>query len=224
MGERRRRLITVLAVVTIGGGAIGGCNSLSGIDDFAVESEAGEAPGDALPDQTVGEGSVAEAAFDGTSPVDGTSPTDGTAEANGADAGDARTDGHLDAGHASDARDASSTMDVTMTCGTSTCTTSMCCDGGCATTHFNGIGQFFYDCAPPNFFDLTQAYAACTAFTGNMSQCTANPVSCSSGNSICSTGASTCACWQYDGMNAGHVINFMSPSCNCVPKSSGTWN
>jgi hypothetical protein len=225
MRQRNRRFITVLAVVTIGGAAIGGCNSLSGIGDFSVESEAGQAPGDALPDQTASESSLPEAALDGTTPVDATAPQDVAAEATGAEAGDARPDSLIDdAGHKSDASDASSAPDVTATCGMSVCASPVCCDGGCATTHFNGLGQFFYDCAPAPTFNVTQAYAACTAFTGNMSQCTANTVGCSSGNSICSTGASTCACWVYDGSNAGHVVNFMSPSCNCVPKSSGTWN
>jgi hypothetical protein len=166
-----------------------------------------------------GEGSAAEAA------VDGTAPEDVRAEATGAEAGDARPDSHIDASQKSDASDASSPMDATTTntCGTSMCASPVCCDGGCATTHFNGLGQFFYDCAPPNTFNVMQAYEACAAFTGNISQCTP-PVglTCAAGSVICSSGTSTCACWQYDGTNAGHLDN--NPTCNCVPKTSGTWN
>jgi hypothetical protein len=210
MRARHRGHIVVMAIVALGGGAIGGCNWLSGIDDFSVELEGGS---DA--DQTATEGSVSEAAVDGTAPADVTA--DATTGA------DARPDSPspVDAGHGSDA---TSVPDVSTTCGTGTCPTPLCCDGGCATTHFNGLGQFFYDCEPPNTYNVTQAVAACAAFTGSASKCVGNPVSCKNGSVICSSGTSTCACWAYDNTLAGHFYNSINSTCYCPGMNSGTWN
>jgi hypothetical protein len=209
----RLHLFAVCASVTWSVVAVGGCNALSGIGDFTVQSEAGRngagdaaRPGDGAMDSTDGprEGPVETTRSEG-----GDAPLDGLREA-----GDAEVDG----GDAAD-----SAVDASTTCGTHMCSTPLCCDGGCANTHSDGLGHFFYDCVPPGTFNLTQAFAACAAFTGNMSQCNNDPIACSSGDQVCSSGAPMCACWRYNGNGSGHVLD-TGATCQCFGSNSPTWN
>jgi hypothetical protein len=199
-------------------GAIAGCNAISGIEDFTAQSEAGDTQADATADHALppghgrqddGRPDASATQGDSTpSEVGDDAPLDGLADASdatrGGDAADAPNDGMA-------------------TCGSRTCSTPFCCDGGCATAHANGLGQFFYDCMPPSTFDVTQAFGACVAFTGKMSECTNDPITCGGGDQVCSSGASMCACWRYNGTSPGHVLN-TGATCQCLGSNSPTWN
>jgi hypothetical protein len=189
---------------------VGACNSLSGIDGLVVQPESADthgqsdAGGDALP----GDGS------DDTGPR-----TEGTVDADH----DATTSGDADADTDAASQGGDGSADGPVDCGTLTCATPLCCDGGCASMHSNGLGQYFYDCAPLKTFNVMQAFAACTAFTGKMSLCTNDPITCGGGDQVCSSGASMCACWRYNGSNPGHVLN-SGATCQCLGSVSPTWN
>jgi hypothetical protein len=206
-----RQVALAAGVALAIGVAAGGCNSLSGIDDFAVESEAG--------------GTSFSEGGDGAYPGDEAGgSTDGTSEAARDGAGGGDEDATVDAPTESDDRTdrGDRAADGSVTCGTRSCATPFCCDGGCASAHSNGLGQFFYDCSPLGTFNLTQAFAACVAFTGKMSLCANDPINCGGGDQVCSSGASMCACWRYNGNNAGHVES--GATCNCLGQTSPTWN
>jgi hypothetical protein len=122
-------------------------------------------------------------------------------------------------------------------CNGKTCTYASCKTGfldcnsaapnadGCETPqseakHATGIpGISYYDCAPLKTYALTQALEACTAYTGDGSQCATFPcTNPSNGPIVCSTGATSknCECWSYGGNNAGYVDN-----SGGVPGASG---
>jgi hypothetical protein len=106
------------------------------------------------------------------------------------------------------------------------CATPGCCAAGCQTVHSNGEGQSFYDCAALDTYDQTQAMEACTAFTGNSTQCTLSSTFCSStSDSVCSAAALTCRCWQYSGPNPGTVQSpFLGCSAQCGASTDPKWN
>jgi hypothetical protein len=104
-----------------------------------------------------------------------------------------------------------------------------------ATLHSTGItGLSYNDCAPKGTDGLQQALEACTAYTGDGSQCAT--FSCSNaanGPIVCSTGALTknCYCWSYGGGNKGYVDNSGGPpgnsgnNCFCPSTTlDPTWN
>jgi hypothetical protein len=107
------------------------------------------------------------------------------------------------------------------------CKGNGCCSGSsgstCQTSHFNGIGQTFYDCAAQNTLDATQATEACVAYTGSASQC--GSVTCP-GVAICSEGSSMgCNCWMYTGTEAGRVRENLPGACNCSSHPNlPSWN
>jgi hypothetical protein len=77
--------------------------------------------------------------------------------------------------------------------------------------HATGIPNVsYYDCAPPKTYTIKQALEACTAYTGDGSQCASfacqNP---RTGPIVCSQGAlnKDCVCWSYGGTNVGYVDN-----------------
>jgi hypothetical protein len=108
------------------------------------------------------------------------------------------------------------------------CHSGGCCSGGtCQTAHSNGNGQTFYDCAAPATYNATQATEACTAFTGNASQCTIAPAgACGATQGVCSSGATKCLCWQYAGPAVGTMEQVTGPVCpDMCPSGQGTsWN
>jgi hypothetical protein len=104
---------------------------------------------------------------------------------------------------------------------------------GCETAmasaqHSTGIpGISYYDCAPRGTYGLTQALEACTAYTGDGSQCaTFACTNTKNGPIVCSTGAlaKDCECWSYGGLNAGYVDNSGGPpgatGANCFCPST----
>jgi hypothetical protein len=137
------------------------------------------------------------------------------------------------------------------TCGGTTCTYASCKTGfldcnttapnadGCETPqsaakHATGIPNIsYYDCAPLKTYGVTQALEACTAYTGDGSQCATfactNP---KNGPIVCSTGAlnKDCECWSYGGLNVGYVDNSgglpgsTGSNCFCPSTTDPTWN
>jgi hypothetical protein len=90
--------------------------------------------------------------------------------------------------------------------------------------HSNGEGQSWFDCAPANTFDETQATEACAAFTGDASQCHA--LSCGGSASVCSDGSlQACDCWIYAAPDGGRVKENPAGNCACKGNSnSASWN
>src|SRR5207248_1842371 len=90
-------------------------------------------------------------------------------------------------------------------CGSLGCSTPGCCGNQCQTPHSNGLGQSFYDCNPPDTYNIGSASEACHAWVVvNGGSCAT--VTC--GNNavaVCGQGTSSCACWEYMGPDAGHV-------------------
>lgn len=175
-----------------------GCNALSGIDNLVVESVASDASRDSAiaRDGAGGDGN----------PAHGKGDANADAISQASDAGkDADLDAKADAMLGKDA-----TNDATDR------------DGGCLVVHSNGIGQSFEDCAPLGTRNLTEATAACVAYTGNAAQCINNPPGCTTG-SVCSSGAAMCACWRYVGPAGGHVSP-PAATCGCASGSSPAWD
>ncbi len=103
------------------------------------------------------------------------------------------------------------------------CDTPACCGDACQTTHDNGLGASFYDCAPLATYNLVEAAAACAAFTGDPAQCTQVSFN---GNraAACSTGAARCICWGYSGPGvSGHVADSGTPQCTCPNGNQPAW-
>jgi hypothetical protein len=100
-----------------------------------------------------------------------------------------------------------------------------CCSGACQTQHSNGIGGTFFDCNPPDTYTAATALAACTAFTGDVTQCSSLTCKGSGGGAvICSKGASVCDCWQYQGTLTGRVDVNSNTTCYCAISSDPSWN
>ena len=114
-----------------------------------------------------------------------------------------------------------------------------CCGTGCQIKHNNGVGEYFYDCTPLGTINETQALEACTAYTGNMSECmseTATGGKAPGELSVCSVGSPTdCICWAYQSSTtsgpgigaAGHVYNDGAAglmNCQQVYNTDPTWN
>lgn len=107
------------------------------------------------------------------------------------------------------------------------CIGTACCGTGCQSAHQNGLGNYFFDCEPLGTRTLTQAVAACRAFTGDSSLCYDLGAACDSGSTsaVCSTAASQCACWTYAGTNTGRVfLNEGSTTCLCPLSTDPMWN
>ena len=120
-------------------------------------------------------------------------------------------------------------------------TAPACCSDTCPIQHNNGLNQGtskFYDCTPLNTYNSTVAMDACTAFTGNASQCTSGMCVAADGGTdgdvvVCSTGSATdCVCWTFQGPNVGYFHNPNLPpgsgnqNCYCADKvldSGSTW-
>jgi hypothetical protein len=103
------------------------------------------------------------------------------------------------------------------------CAGSSCCAGGtCQVKHDNGVGQSFLDCSALKTYDENQAMEACTAFTGDASQCHA--ISCGGSTAVCSDGSTVaCDCWMYSD-NKGKVKRNAAGSCSCTGNSNtATW-
>jgi hypothetical protein len=96
----------------------------------------------------------------------------------------------------------------------------------CQTTHINGFGMSFYDCAAPNTHTAAEALKACVAFTGNITKCsggwTCAPPNDTMGPWVCNSSGSVAQCtdcWSYGGTDIGHVSD-----CSCPATDFGTWN
>ncbi len=204
------------------------CNALSGIGDFTVASDAGvSSPADVGQSEGAagGDGGLPEGAADaagsadsGMGDADAASPGDGASDAMVAPS-DAVADAPGDAAEPVDAPSDAGGSDASTVCAAA----GLTCDAGC-TMHSNGVGQSFYDCAPLGTYDLTQAFSACAAFSGDAGACGNDPIACSSGDQVCSSGSSVCVCWRYNGTNAGKVHNAGSSTCTCIGSTNPTWN
>jgi fibro-slime domain-containing protein len=110
-----------------------------------------------------------------------------------------------------------------------------CCGTGCQTMHSNGIGQAFFDCAPPGTYTGTEALAACLAATGDASKC--ETFQCVGSGSqqdgdgvVCDNqGNFPCNCWDFSAplgpphlppQNPGHV----NRSCRCATALDPLWH
>jgi hypothetical protein len=105
------------------------------------------------------------------------------------------------------------------------CTTPACCGTSCQTTHDNGTGQSFYDCAPQGTYNPKTATEACAAYAQSIG---GDPNACSGGWNCHGTDTlSECYvpngngtdCWNYSGTNTGQVEDFKCPATKI-----GTWN
>lgn len=114
------------------------------------------------------------------------------------------------------------------------CATPGCCNGGCQTTHTNGVGDSFYDCNPVGTYSVGEARAACEAFTGSSGQCSGSSLCCAlnlvglcvgtTSESICGSVQGTCFCWQYSG-NAPGTVQTVNGKCtaSCGSTSDPAW-
>jgi hypothetical protein len=98
-----------------------------------------------------------------------------------------------------------------------------------ATVHATGItGLSYNDCAPQGTCGLQQALEACTAYTGDGSQCVTNFCMTTNYPLVCSSGSTTknCFCWSYGGANKGYVTGGSTPSACFCPQAGvdPTWN
>jgi hypothetical protein len=249
----KARLTPILFAAGVVAAAGAACNELSGVNDLVVtstsnsEPEAGvesgardgagsddrnaEAAGDSdMPESTAGGGDAP-----GDISMDARTPDD-AAEGAADTMADAATDvtttfvdgGHEDADAAGDVSDATGTaQDVVAEAPTSDAGCAVAtpvCDAGCPTAHSTGLGQTFYDCAPWGTLNEVQALEACTAFTGNATQCANDPIGCANADEVCTTGSSACVCWTYTGMHSGRVFASTTTSCSCYVSGAPSWN
>jgi hypothetical protein len=106
-----------------------------------------------------------------------------------------------------------------------TATISDCCGGGCPILHTdNGFGKSYYECSKS---PLQIALAACAAFTGDRSQCSAGECTFDEGglsgdSVVCSFGSPTdCVCWDYSGPDTNFVHDSgNAASCLCPDASA----
>jgi hypothetical protein len=110
------------------------------------------------------------------------------------------------------------------------CAGTACCGTSCQTSHMNGLGQTFLDCAASNTHNDTQAQAARTAW-GMVSTSDFNDTSsCADGTPMeCRQTAGSCACWGYSAgttkPGTGHVhLNSTTNGCMCPTAGDATWN
>jgi hypothetical protein len=118
------------------------------------------------------------------------------------------------------------------------CAGNGCCGTGCQTSHNNGVGQKFYDCAPLGTYNVTQATEAAAAATSQPGSTTL--ASCGTGASVqsvlCkvvtfSTTTGACTCWTYAATGTyastlGLVYTTTTAGCGCPNPGVGnpTWN
>jgi hypothetical protein len=97
-------------------------------------------------------------------------------------------------------------------------TAPSCCGSGCPIEHNYDediTSAHFYDCVAAGTYNVTLAMDACTAFTGNASQCQSGYY-CPEfpdgggdlGDQVCAITATTCQCWSYN----GSLVGLVSPS------------
>ena len=108
------------------------------------------------------------------------------------------------------------------------CDGSICCPGGCAPAHSNGLGQSFDDCAASGVPGNAATYSLALAvkarsvwpFIG-----TDNQASCGGPTSaVFRQTATQCAVWVYTSTTAGRVrLNTASNSCFCPTTSDPAW-
>jgi hypothetical protein len=92
------------------------------------------------------------------------------------------------------------------------------------TTHTDGVGQTWQDCAPVGTYTQAEAEAACMANGGAL--CVASDCGGSGSLAVCDVdphGAGNCICWVYSGALVGDVnvmggcTNALQASCNSGP-------
>ncbi len=119
-------------------------------------------------------------------------------------------------------------------CSTPNVANASCCNGSCPVAHQwdeNMVGTDFFDCE--NTYDMQLAKDACTAFTGDATQCgnfiwqCQGPDGGATGElSICSDGANaaSCRCWSYTNPNQGYTddLNMKQPNCPCPDPMFGS--
>jgi len=111
------------------------------------------------------------------------------------------------------------------------CATPSCCGMACAVTHDNGVGNAFYDCAPLNTFNQTEATAACVAWTKNTGLCMITNCNVDGGFAGEATFAfymGKCISWGYSGPMAGHLYQVNPASsisdCRCPDQNQPLWH
>lgn len=161
----------------------------------------GDAAGDAAPDVDTSEGSALEGGDEHTG--DASPPPDGGTEASseGGPIPDGGTDGPATG------------------------------DGCALTTHTNGLGDTWQDCAPLDTYDLPEAMAACVAHygtetigtDGGLTAACMEMFGCPS-TTVCFSGFRTSygTCWTYGG--AGLVEHMQSVSNPCLWLQVGIWH
>jgi hypothetical protein len=102
------------------------------------------------------------------------------------------------------------------------------CGNTCGNTHFDGLGDPYFDCNALNTHTLETATEACSAHyfvhqIGDFPPSCSN-VQCGSGDQLvcllASDGVTPTVCWDYSGSSAGHV----SPTGLCPLPTDPTWN
>jgi hypothetical protein len=113
------------------------------------------------------------------------------------------------------------------------CATPACCTGACQTSHANGLGQSFYDCASQGTHNQTQAQEACASLIGDGGVCSQTSTCCGlcfgGGNQIqavCGSASGQCYCWSYSGQGSGTVQTGNGSGCKaaCPGRNDPSWN
>jgi hypothetical protein len=116
-----------------------------------------------------------------------------------------------------------------------------CCAGGsCPQLHHYDedlLNSNFYDCVAAGAFNITVATDACTAFTGDATQCDNGgfvfycdyPDGGLAGDMVCSNGAgaTNCNCWGYNGAIKGWMSTGTGKgqaNCVCPQPGATLWN
>jgi hypothetical protein len=112
------------------------------------------------------------------------------------------------------------------------CSTPSCCGATCQTTHSNGLGQLYYDCAPLGVPGLPATYTPVMAtearnawpFAGIDSTGTCG-MGMNGSTCLARQTATSCAVWCYTKSLAGRVhLNTASTTCPCPTTLDPTWD
>jgi hypothetical protein len=111
------------------------------------------------------------------------------------------------------------------------CAGNLCCVGGCAPPHINGLGQSFDDCSPLGVPGNQATYSLSLATNARQ----AWPFGGTDSGATCGTGpnaaaalvrqtATSCAVWVYQKTLAGYVhLNAANNTCACPTVADPTW-
>jgi hypothetical protein len=120
---------------------------------------------------------------------------------------------------------------ATLTCGsaamTRCCEGAACCGAACPTKHFNGVGQYYFDCLPLGTYTLEAARKAADAWSPIGTDYTiVNCFGCIC-RQVTTTIPNQSATWCYTGTHTARaLVNTVDDVCVCPPQGNimGIWN